>query len=184
MKGLGNRIKALRKERRITLVEVARQTGIDQATLSRIENEKMLGTLDSHLRIAKALGIRLPELYNEVLLKIEESKDQHLKQKVETFFHSSGAVAELLTAGIFNKKMMPILLKLKPKGRTENEEYSSISERFVYILKGRLELVLGKEVKTLNAGQYVYFTASTPHHFRNAGTSETVCLSVLTPAAP
>src|SRR5688572_14590497 len=116
MKGLGERIKNLRKERNITLVEVASRTGIDQATLSRIENGKMTGTLDSHMKIADVLGIRLPELYDDVLSKISEVKDKLAKQKVETFSHSSGAVAELLTTGILQKKMMPILLKIKAKG--------------------------------------------------------------------
>ena len=36
MKGLGDRIRELRKTRRLTLVQVADKTGIDQATLSRI----------------------------------------------------------------------------------------------------------------------------------------------------
>jgi transcriptional regulator with XRE-family HTH domain len=52
MQGLGKRIKELRKSKKMTLVEIAKKTGIDQATLSRMENGKMTGTLDSHMRLA------------------------------------------------------------------------------------------------------------------------------------
>ncbi len=183
MKGLGERVKNLRRSKKLTLVEVSKRTGIDQATLSRIENGVMTGTLDSHMKIAEVLGVPLPDLYREVLDKVNEAKEHMAKKKLETFSHSSGAVAELLTAGILQKKMMPILLKIKPKGRTEAEEYAPQSERFIYILKGEIEVNLPKEKKTLKSGEGLYFSASLPHHFKNTGKSEVRCLSVMTPTS-
>ena len=167
MKGLGNRIHRLRKSQKLTLVEIAKKTGIDQATLSRIENGIMIGTLSSHMKIAEALGTRLPDLYEDVLEKIDEKKEKVVRHKLETFSHSGGAVAELLTSNILQKKMMPVLLKLKPKGRTETEEYPAIAERFVYVLKGSAKAMIGKEDKSLNSGESLYFNASLPHHFAN-----------------
>ncbi len=62
LKGLGERIRHLRLERRLTPIQVRDKTGIDQATLSRIENESMIGTVDSHLRLARVLGVDIAEL--------------------------------------------------------------------------------------------------------------------------
>ena len=183
MKGLGEKIKALRKARKMTLVQVAKSTGIDQATLSRIENGKMTGTLDSHRLIADALGIRLPELYESVISQLNEAKDKIAKQKIETFSHSSGAVSELLTTGILQKKMMPVLLKIKSKGHTEVEEYPAPTERFVYLLKGDVEAMVGKESKRLKEGDSLYFDASLPHHFINRLKGESSILSVITPTS-
>ena len=183
MKGLGKRIKILRRERRMTLVEVAKRTGIDQATLSRMENGKMTGTLDSHMKLAEVFGIRLPELYEQVVEKLEESKDKIARQKVESFSHSSGVVAELLTSGVLQKKMMPVLLKLKSRTHTEMEEYSPITERFIYVLKGAAEVTLGQEKSILKEGSTLYFNASKPHRFRNTGKSECRILSLLTPTS-
>ena len=183
MKGLGTRIQLLRKQRKITLVEMARKTGIDQATLSRMENEKMTGTLNSHMRIAEMLGLRLPELYEQVTLPLEAAKDKAARQKVETFSHSSGAVAELLTSGVLQKKMMPVLLKIRPKGRTETEEFSPGAERFIYVLKGSLEVQVDNDRKTLKSGESLYFNGALPHSFRNLSNSESLCLSVTSPVA-
>jgi transcriptional regulator with XRE-family HTH domain len=116
MKGLGNRIRDLRKSRQLTLIDVAKSTGIDQATLSRIENGKMTGTLDSHRRIAEALGVHLPELYENVMQQIAEAKTKRAIQRPESFSYSGGAVAELLAPGVLKRKMMPVLLKLKGRG--------------------------------------------------------------------
>jgi transcriptional regulator with XRE-family HTH domain len=183
MKGLGKRIRSLRKAKRLTIVEIAKSTGIDKATLSRIENGHMTGTLDSHRRIADALSIRLPDLYQNVLEDLSESKEKKARQKIETFSHSSGAVAELLTTGILQKKMMPVLLKIKPKGRTEAEEYPSPTERFVYIIKGNAEAVVGKETRRLRQGESLYFDAALSHRFANKLQSECWILSVMTPTS-
>ena len=183
MKGLGQRIKTLRKERKLTLVEIAKKTGIDQATLSRIENGVMTGTLSSHMKIAEALGMNLPDLYEDVLGKISDAKDKAIKQKLETFSHSSGAVAELLTTGILQKKMMPVLLKIKSKGQTESEEYQPGAERFIYVLKGSVEVNSEKEKKPLKKRDSLYFSASSPHYFKNPSKSECQLLSILTPSS-
>ena len=183
MKGLGERIKKLRNARRLTLLEISKRTRIDMATLSRIENGKMTGTLDSHVQIAEALGVRLPELYAQVIDKVYEEKDDKVRKRVETYSHSSGAVAELLTTGVLQKKMMPVFLKLKNGGRTVTEEYSGITERFIFVTKGALEIQLGKTTKTLKQGESLYFDASLPHSFRNPLKSDTEALSVLTPSS-
>ena len=183
MKGLGERIRALRKAKHLTIVDIAKKTGIDQATLSRIENGKMTGTLDSHRRIAEILGLRLPELYESVMQQIAEFKDKKVRQKMETFSHSGGAVAELLTTGVLQKKMMPVLLKIKPRGRTETEEHSASSERFVYILKGYIEAVIGRDRRPLNQGQSLYFQGSAPHYFVNKLKTECQLISVITPTS-
>ncbi len=183
MKGLGERVKFLRKSRKLTLVEVAKKTGIDQATLSRIENGVMVGTLHSHMKIAEILGVSLPDLYKEASDKLNQAKEKAARQKFESFSHSSGAVSELLTSGVLQKKMMPVLLKLKPKGRTETEELPPGVERFVYLLKGSLEIRLDNEKKILKAGESFYFNGARPHSFKNPLNSESWSLSVTSPVA-
>ena len=63
---VGDRIKGLRKEKKLKLKELAEKSGVQIATLSRIEHKKMTGTLDSHAKIAQALGVDVTELYREL----------------------------------------------------------------------------------------------------------------------
>ncbi len=183
MKGLGDRVRDLRKAKQLTIVEVAKISGIDQATLSRIENGKMTGTLDSHRRIADALGVRLTDLYESAMQQLIQAGDRKVQKKIETFSHSSGSVAELLASGMLQKKMMPVLLKLKGKGRTETEELPLFSERFIYVLKGSIEITLAKESRVLTHGQSLYFNASLPHSFKNKLKIEAQVLSIVTPVS-
>jgi transcriptional regulator with XRE-family HTH domain len=61
----GSTIKKLRKAKKLTLSDVSRESGIQMATLSRIENNKMTGSVNNHFGLAKALGLKLSELFKE-----------------------------------------------------------------------------------------------------------------------
>ena len=167
----------------MTLVDLAVKTGIDQATLSRIENSHMIGTLTSHMKIAEVLSVPLPQLYDDVIKKIMDSKGEAAKKKIEKLPNAKGVVSELLASGIHQKKMMPVLVKMKPKGYSESEKYADFSERFVYVLKGALEITLDKEKKILKAGESSYFDPSFPHTLRNPQGKESQFLSVITPVS-
>ena len=53
---IGQRIKQLREAQKMTLTELSEKSGVQLATLSRMENMKMTGTLESHIAIAQTLG--------------------------------------------------------------------------------------------------------------------------------
>src|SRR5882757_9175179 len=63
---IGSKMLALRKAKRMSLTELSQTSGVQLATLSRIENMKMVGTLESHIQIAKALGVDVTELYKDI----------------------------------------------------------------------------------------------------------------------
>jgi quercetin dioxygenase-like cupin family protein len=146
-----------------------------------MENDKMTGTVDSHMRIADALGLRLPELYNDVLNESAKLKDKEITQKIETFARSTGVVAELLTTRAFQKKMMPVLLKMKSKATTHKESYPKSTERFIYVIAGALEIFVNSEKHILKQDDSLYFDASLLHFFKSG--RATKCLSIVSPAS-
>lgn len=70
----GITLRRLRRDRKWTLSDVSKRSGIHLATLSRIENDKKTGTVRNHFDISKALGLKLSELYEEF------EKDNALEQ--------------------------------------------------------------------------------------------------------
>lgn len=180
---IGRVIKKLRKERKITLQQLADKSAVALATLSRIENERMTGTIESHLEICKALDVTLPELYSQ----IEESKKmvevQQEASRSEVFVHSKKTSAEMLTSDVLSKKMMPTMIKLEKGGNTHKEETKGGIEKFIYVLEGKIEATVGKEKYILNKGDTLYFDGSLPHFFKNVGTSDARAICVITPPA-
>lgn len=177
----GKRLKALRKERKMTLAELSRKSGVQIATLSRMESNIMTGTLDSHVRICKALGISLADFYAEIESASKTASVARVKKEAEPPLRTRKSTLEMLTTGASRKKMMPLLLKIRKGGKTHSEKNKVGTEQFVYVFGGKVIAKVGKEIYKLSKGDSMYFDASLPHALYNNGKSEARLLSVLSP---
>ncbi|MBI4974418.1 MAG: helix-turn-helix transcriptional regulator, partial [Candidatus Omnitrophica bacterium] len=166
---VGEIIRRLRKERKMTLLELSQKSGVALATLSRMENGKMTGTLNSHMRIADTLQINLPDLYKELSLSRKAIEVQTKRARTDVFVHDRSSSSEMLAPKVLNKKMMPILIKINKGGSTHKEETKVGVEKFVYVLDGRIEANIGEEKYNLTRGDTLYFESSLTHHFKNIG---------------
>ena len=182
---IGNRIKELRKARKMSLTELSQKSGVQIATLSRIENGKMTGTLDSHMHIAKIFGIELTELYSNVTNR-EESKNAAVttpKSITDVFVHTEKSSYEILTTKILSKKMMPVLLKIEPQGKTNPEQNQPGTEKFLFVLEGKIKIEAGEQSFELTKYHTLYFDASLRHSLSNPGKQTARILCVVTPVA-
>jgi len=180
---IGKKLKEIRKSKGMTLVELSEKSQVQIATLSRIENLKMSGTVDSHMAIAKALGIDVLQLYEDM---INEDKKIELSEQTaqkDIFIHGEKASFEILTTNVLKKKMMPTLLTLDNGGRTNIEQNKPGTEKFIYIMEGDANVVIGETPYTLAKGQSIYFDASIKHYFQNSEPKVTKILIISTPVA-
>jgi uncharacterized cupin superfamily protein/DNA-binding Xre family transcriptional regulator len=180
---VGEIIHNLRKEKKLTLLELSQQSGVALATLSRMENGKMTGTLESHMAICKALEISLPELYKDLSPARNAIEVQTGKKTTDVFIHSKKATSELLVSNVLNKKMMPSIIKLEKGGCSHKEETKHGTEKFIYILDGKVIANIGDDKYNLTKGDTLYFESSILHYFCNDGTANAQIICVTTPPA-
>ncbi|MDP2939992.1 MAG: XRE family transcriptional regulator [Candidatus Omnitrophota bacterium] len=180
---IGEKIQSLRKAKKMSLTELSKTSGVQLATLSRIENLKMVGTIESHINIAKSLGVSLAELYKGVGIEEKPIDLQLQETPKEIFMHSDKAVYEMLTTKVMEKNMMPILLKIEPAGITNSEQNSLGTEKFIFCLEGKIEAVINEKVFPLVKYSTLYFDASLVHYFKNAGKTQAKAVCVITPPA-
>ncbi|MFH1846690.1 MAG: XRE family transcriptional regulator [Candidatus Omnitrophota bacterium] len=178
---IGNRIHKLRKQKGMTLDELSRKSNVALATLSRMENNKMIGTLNSHQSICKALGVSISELYLELEEEKKVSEKIPQSKRTEHFACENKAKYELLVSNVQNRKIMPLLLKIDSKGETNNEKYSQGVEKFLYVINGTVLASVGKNSYTLKRGDSLYFDASLPHTFKNNGKTPVEAVCFLSP---
>ena len=175
MMTIGKRLKELRQERDWTLADVAKRSEVALSSLSRIETGRMTGTLESHIQIAKAFGIRMAELYADL---------DSTAHPVEIHCGTSGKGAHLtlLTKGNLNKrKMLPALVSLAAGKSTPLQCSSFGSEKFLYLLKGKVELNVGQERFVLQSGESAYVQVSVSHQMKNVGSGAAEILSISSP---
>lgn len=181
MLDIGKKIKALRKAKKMSLVELSRTSGVALATLSRIENGVMPGTIESHLNISKSLGVTLSELYKDVDASEKEVVIVSGKKHTETFFHGENVLFEILSTNILSKKMMPVLLKIAPNSKSNSEQAPKDAEKFIYCIEGELELTVAGKIYKIEKADAVYFSADSEHYIANITDKPAKALCVTTP---
>ncbi|MDO5863552.1 MULTISPECIES: helix-turn-helix domain-containing protein [Paenarthrobacter] len=166
---VGPRLRALRTQRNVTLAEASEATGISVSTLSRLESGQRKPTLELLLPLA-----RLHQVPLEELIDAPETGDPrvHLKPHV----HEWGTALPLTRrpGGIQAFKMIL-------PGASGNEVPNPQSHEgydWMYILNGKLRLILGENDFVLKAGEAAEFDTRTPHWFASA-TSKPVELLTL-----
>lgn len=176
---LGKRIRELRKKRGMRLADVSKKSGVALATLSRIETGNMTGTFKSHMRIARTFGMTLSEFYSEMDNPVIMQKRADY---ANLFVPDKKVSSVILTKDLSNKKMLPILVQLKPDSKTSTEQLKKGVEKFIYVLEGKIEITIGDTTNTLEEGATLYFDASHEHHIRNIGNTQAEYLCIITPA--
>ena len=180
---IGEKIRVLRKEKKMTLRRLSEKSGVALATLSRIETDKMVGTIESHQSIASALNISLSELYADMDNRSNPIEYQPLKNRTDIFKHNENASYQMLTSKVLSKKMMPVMLKIDPEAKSSIEKLPKNTERFIYILKGKCEVTIESDKHLLLKGETLYFDASMRHNFKNTGSDTLEAISIITPPA-
>ena len=156
--GVGPRLRALRVERGATLTDLAASTGISVSTLSRLESGQRKPTLELLLPLARAHQVPLDELVDA-----PETGDPRVRAKP---FKRHGRTYIPLTrrpGGLQAFKMIvPPHDPPEPYEPAVHEGYE-----WIYVLSGRLHLVLGPREIDLGPGEVVEFDTRTPHVIAN-----------------
>ena len=174
---LGERLRAIREEKALSISKLAEITGYTKSFISQVEKNKTSPSISSLMRITDALGINPQEILHR-----EGTSDKILVKKSERdrYFHEkSKAQFEFLFTKNPKRKMEPLFVTIESGGCSDS--YSHDGEEFGTVLKGTLELTVGNETFILEEGDCVYFNSQVEHHWKNNGPDEVVALWITTP---
>jgi len=163
---LGQRLKALRAQRSLTLEALSRQTGVSKSMLSKIERGQVDPTTNLVSRIAEGLAVTISQLIGGDPLRdgvVIRRADQPLFRDPETGFLRRSLSPLLPSRGIdFVENSLPPGAQAGPflPHRPGVEEYLVVSE-------GCLELRLAERAIRLEAGDSIVFSGDVEHRFRN-----------------
>ena len=175
---MSEKIKSHRKKLGLTLKALAEKVGCTDAYISQIETGKAVPSISVLKKIAQALDVQVRDLLSD-----EPASDKIFltkEERTQIIYPGSHIYAELLVGKISNKAMEP-LYKVVPVGCDSNGEHRHVGEEFGYILKGKLELRVGEQVKILGPGDSFYFTSSQPHSYKNAGDVDVEVIWIVSP---
>jgi transcriptional regulator with XRE-family HTH domain len=174
---IGARVRALRRERGLTIEQIAAATGLTKGFISQLERDRTQPSLSSIARICDALGVRLSHVFERDPAPALVRRDE--RPEIDLYFPTSN----YLLSGRDERRFQAIESVVAPGAGAGDELYSLPGEvEFVYVLEGTLELVVGEETHVLEEGDAITYELSKPHTWRNPSADET--LRVLWLAVP
>ncbi|MEV6095734.1 XRE family transcriptional regulator [Nocardia sp. NPDC051981] len=166
---VGPRLRALRRARGITLADLATRTGVSESTLSRLESGQRRATLELLLPLARTYDVPLDDLVGAPRTGDPRIHLKPIRRSGMTFVPLSRR-----PGGIQAFKMV-IPAQTEPLDPTPQKHDGF---EWLYVLNGRLRLVVGERDLTLPPGEAAEFDTSLPHWLGSAdgGTVELLIL--------
>lgn len=154
-------VRALRKERGLTLEALAAQTGLTKSYLSKIERERSTPSIAVAMRIARALDVDVGQLFADDASRSRMTIERAPARAGADRYHP-------VAAGMLGKAMSPFVVR---PGRdfADDPHPEHSGQEFVFVVSGSIELDHGGTIVTLDAGDCAYFDASLDHRLRSTG---------------
>ncbi|AZQ33140.1 XRE family transcriptional regulator [Streptomyces cyaneochromogenes] len=168
--GVGPRLRQMRKEREVTLASLSEATGISVSTLSRLESGLRKPSLELLLPIAQAHQVPLDELVGTPSVGDPRVRAKPLKRHGRTYWPLTRQPGGLQAFKV-----------LVPQGTEEPEPRTHEGYEWLYVLSGRLRVVLGEHDVVLTAGEAAEFDTRVPHWFGSTGEGPAEFLSLFGP---
>jgi transcriptional regulator with XRE-family HTH domain len=160
-------LRALRRQRELTLGALATATGISVSTLSRLESGQRRPTLELLLPLARAHGVQLDDLVGAPL-----TGDPRVHMRPVTRNDMTLIPLSRRPGGVQAYKMIIPASRATPMLKVHE------GHEWLYVLDGQLRLVLGDQDLVLNPGEAAEFGTQVPHWFGSTGQSAVEALSL------
>ena len=166
---LGPRLRALRRQRDTTLTDLAAETGISVSTLSRLESGERRPTLELLLPLARVYGVTLDELVDA-----PATGDPRIHLRPVTRHGMTMLPLTRRAGGIQAYKLVIPARRRRAEPNPQTHE----GYEWLYVLNGRLRLLLGEHDLVLSPGEAAEFDTRVPHWFGAAGAEPVEFLSL------
>jgi len=179
-KHIGERIKRLRLKKSMGLVELGRHTGLSASFLSQLETGRVVPTLRNLARIAMVFSKDLSYFFEtepNTLFRVHKQKER--VRLPQTGVDDPTYYFESLGYMVPDRQLDPYYAEFVPLKKTvEVRPHVHSGFEFLYLLEGELEIRHADKVHAIEAGDGVYFDASTPHAYRCLGKVSAIAIIV------
>jgi len=177
----GEKLREVRKRKRMTIREVAERAGVSESLISQIECNRISPAIETLLGIVDSLEIDPDFIFRD----FKKDRSVHLVRADEKKRAViDGVIYEQLSHTIASAEEHAIeayMLEIPPGKKSGNDEYGHIGSELGVIIKGKAECTIGKQAVVLKEGDSISFSADAPHHLKNIGNKPLRAFWIITP---
>jgi transcriptional regulator with XRE-family HTH domain len=175
---LGSRLREVRRERGITLRQVAAAAGVTESFVSQVERGTANPSVATLRRMAEALGETMASLFvgtetTGMVVRAGERRRLH---------HPSGSEEEYLLTPQSAKSLEIIYAVLREGAGSGSEPYAhQADEECVIVIAGQLDVGVNGELHHLDTGDALLLDPKLPHSYHNPGPGSSTTIWVMSP---
>ena len=181
---LGEKLRGLRLKKSMGQVELGKHTGLSPAMLSKLESGKLFPTLPTLLRIAMVFSVGLDYFFTDerkrlvvaIVRKQDRVRFPERPGGGEIAYHF-----ESLDFKATERKLNAFLAEFEPVAMEKVRMHQHPGVEFLYMIRGKIDLIIGSDVHTLDAGDASYFDSGVRHGYRRAGRQPSTAVIVTAP---
>jgi transcriptional regulator with XRE-family HTH domain len=178
---LGDKIKTKRTQKSITLEQLAVKAGVSKGLISQIENNRTVPSLPVLFNIIHSLDEDLKTFFEDMHDGLQNSRIVIVRKGQEKLFAKEPvkgfSYKRVLTRSITSQATDVVLLELK-KNAARKQMIQTDAFECKYVLKGKVEYQIGKEVFSLDEGDTLFFDGRIKHRLKNIGNTKALILVV------
>ncbi len=200
---MGEILKIARVRRKLTLQSLSKKCGLSKSFISQIERGEAKPSLASLTKIAHFLDVslwsllpgnqesalenpheaNLPYIYlSPTVTGGYVSKSQVVrKDKRKSLILSNSNIKYSMVTPNLNRKMQILHMTAEPGQDSGRDWFIHEGEECCFMLRGKIEIQVGKEVFCLDAGDSLYFPGGVYHRWKNIGEGPLELIWVMTP---
>ena len=163
-KTIGNRLKAIRTQKNMTLDEVAKATDVSKPMLGQIERGQSTPTITTLSKIATGLKIPMSSF-----LKAEEPEYIVADVSTNDLIEEQNGLMRACTMFPYDpvRNVEVFYLEVDSGCMHESDKHMTDTEEYLLVLRGKMDLIVGEKKVTLHKQQAVRFRADLHHGYHN-----------------
>jgi len=170
---LGKRLMKLRREKKLSLANLANETGLTKEYISKIEKGEVIPPVAVILQLSRAMEIDSSVFLKEEKAKAGKKTDEGYRKRTEDYAYTT------LTPAGQHKHLKAFKIFIDPKSEHKGVSYQHLGEEFIYVLKGKIEVMVGENSNILGPNKSLHFNSSIVHKLRNISNEKAEMLVVL-----
>jgi transcriptional regulator with XRE-family HTH domain len=170
-------ISAARRERGMTLAELAAATGLDKGYLSRVERNLKTPSIATVLKLAKALDVPVAQLFGEIV----DDSVIHVSRAAERGEHAARGDGNYRIESLTHGKGLDGLegfLLYPPSTFVEDLRAEHDGEELLFVIDGPIEVRFADRTIRLDVGDSIQFPGSLVHYVRRVGRTGCVLVAI------
>lgn len=163
---ISDNLKELRENRKLSLDQVAKLTGVSKSMLGQIERGEVNPTISTVWKISNGLKISFTQLMSRPETDIEKV----MKEEIEPVVEGSGKIRNFPIFPFDSMRRFEMFqLEIDEDGRHTSEAHPMGTQEFITVFEGEVTIEINQEVFSVEAGDSLRFKADKAHTYSNTG---------------